>query len=700
MLKLIMNMIYKNIFSYPKYLYIFLGILFFIIGNNPLFSEGEGLPFFRIGKETSLKHFRKGLLHLNQHRYTAAKNSFIKAISIEDNFRLARKYLSDSYYLGGEWQESLKELEILEKGKRTNHIWKNRAEVLRLMIAGTIKNKGLTFYKHISGDDFRHYRFRNPVDALVDPGGNLYVLSFETNNIIKFDSNGFPIGNYKGGFGRRFEGPLYFTYHKKKIYVSDFKGDRIYILSDKGYFKKRFGSKGSGEGEFYGPSGIDISKKDLLYVADSGNNRVQKLGLNGKFIQDFGKKGRGKLYSPAGLTIAEDNTIFVADMGNKRIVNFDEEGNYIKEFSHENMRKPRNIKIHNGRFFIADELNGMMIYNPKIDKWTRISSFMDETGKYVNLLRPFSSTEDYTGALYAIDYARHRLDVFVPQNYLTSNLNLFIEKVDISDFPDVSLFVRVKNRNNQELTGIQRTSFRVIENENKYPIVNIADMDEYNNKIRVALVYENSKEMNELKRGIDGYLGKFFRSFTVNDMIEVIRSGRDADRIYPFGHSILDLYAKIRKSKPETKYVNLGKALYEGLTDLVPNLGPKAILLLVSGENLPYAFNQYNFIRIVQYASAHSIPIIVLSNKDSGEMVNIYKDLANRTGGMFLKVPGSREESDLYNYIKSKKDKRYIISYYSKTSSNLKNKYIDLEVNVLYRDLMGRADGGYFVPEN
>ncbi|MCB1191297.1 MAG: 6-bladed beta-propeller [Leptospiraceae bacterium] len=668
--------------------------------TGPILSEGEGLPFFRIGKETALKHFRSGLIHLNDFRYAAAKNSFIEAISIEDDFRLARKYLSDTYYLGGEWQESLKELEILEKSDKANHIWKNRAEVLRLLIAGSVQKKGLTFYKHISGDDFRHFRFRNPVDALVDPDGNLYVLSFQTTNIVKFDANGFPIGNYKGGFGRTFEGPLYFTYHKGNIFVSDFKGDRIYVITKKGYFKKRFGGKGSGPGEFYGPSGIAISKKDQLYVADSGNNRIQKLNLDGKFIQDFGKTGKGKLFSPAGLTIAEDNSIYVADMANKRIVNFDEEGNYIQEFSHENMRKPRNVKVHDGRFFVSDEINGMMIFNSKIDKWTRISSFMDETGKYVKLLRPFSSAEDFTGALYAVDYARHRLDVFVPKNYLTSNLNLFIEKIDISNFPDVSLYVRVKNRNNQELTGIRRSSFRVIENENNYPIVNVANMAEYNNKIKVALVYENSKEMAEVNKGIDGFLGKFFRSFTIKDNVEVIRAGKDADRIYPFGHSILDLYAKIRKSKTENNYINLGKAVYEGLTDLVPELGPKAILLLVTGNNLPHAFNQYNFIKIIQYANAHSIPIIVLSNQDSGEMVNIYKDIANRTGGMFLKIPGSNKEANLYDYVKSKKDRRYIVSYYSKTSSSLKNRYIDLEVNVLYRDLMGRADGGYFVPDN
>jgi hypothetical protein len=47
-------------------------------------------------------------------------------------------------------------------------------------------------------------------------------------------------------------------------------------------------------------------------------------------------------------------------------------------------------------------------------------------------------------------------------------------------------------------------------------------------------------------------------------------------------------------------------------------------------------------------------------------MAAVYKDIANRTGGMFMKIPGSPEETNLYKFIKSKQDKRYIVSYKSK----------------------------------
>ena len=81
-------------------------------------------------------------------------------------------------------------------------------------------------------------------------------------------------------------------------------------------------------------------------------------------------------------------------------------------------------------------------------------------------------------------------------------------------------------------------------------------------------------------------------------------------------------------------------------------------------------------------------------------MTNIYKDLANRTGGVYLRVPGSQEETELYNFIKSKKDNRYILSYKSKTGEELAGKFIDYELSVFFREIIGKAQGGYFVPEN
>ncbi|MDX1960824.1 MAG: NHL repeat-containing protein [Leptospiraceae bacterium] len=674
-------------------------LLILFILTTPSFAEE--LPDFRLGKEMARTYFKKGVLQLNNFQYSAAKESFISSLSVMEDFHLARKMLSDAYYLGGEWQESLNELEILEdNSKLINPLWKNRAEILRLNISGIGKKEGLNFYKFISGDANRGYRFKNPTDALIDSEGNLYILSFGTTNIIKFDPNGLPIGNFKGGLGRTLEGPLFFTIHNEIIYITDFAGDRIYKMTPKGRLLDRFGESGIQPGKFHGPEGIAISKDNYIYVSDSGNNRVQKLTLEGKPVLVFNTEERSKLSFPSGVGIGDDDLIYVADKGNHRIVAFDDEGNFAKEITHPNMKMPRSIKFHNGRMYVADEINGLMIYSKSKDKWTKISTFRDTTGEYNKLLRPFSSAFDYTGSLYTVDYSRHRIDMFSTKSSLISNLNVFVERVELNKFPTVSLFLRIKNRSNQDLTGIRREAFRVVENSNLYPLVGLANMKEYNDQLSVSLVFENSQKIKQVTSSLGTFLGSFFSSLTVKDKVEVIRASKDSEKVYDFGTSPLDIFAKIRKSVPEKEQINLGKSLYQSISDLTPELGPRAVILLVSGEVLPNAFNQYNILRNIQFAKAHSIPIIILSLKDDGEMVSLYKEIASRTGGMFIKVPGSQDEKNIYSFIKSNKDKRYIISYKSKIGTELNGKYVDFESQVYFRDILGRAQGGYFVPEN
>lgn len=48
----------------------------------------------------------------------------------------------------------------------------------------------------------------------------------------------------------------------------------------------RWGTKGSGPGQFSTPHGIAIDAKDNVYVADRGNNRIQVFDSNGKYLRE------------------------------------------------------------------------------------------------------------------------------------------------------------------------------------------------------------------------------------------------------------------------------------------------------------------------------------------------------------------------------------------------------------------------------
>ena len=113
------------------------------------------------------------------------------------------------------------------------------------------------------------------------------------------------------------------------IYVGSSDGC-IYVFDQTGQQKNTIGSSGSGDGQFSYPSGISI-KGDVLYVADTYNQRVQKLTSSGKFLHKFGKEGsgQGQLNRPEAVIIDSNNKLIVSDRGNCRLQIFNENGGWL-----------------------------------------------------------------------------------------------------------------------------------------------------------------------------------------------------------------------------------------------------------------------------------------------------------------------------------------------------------------------------------
>ncbi|KAL5496843.1 hypothetical protein EMCRGX_G013208 [Ephydatia muelleri] len=113
------------------------------------------------------------------------------------------------------------------------------------------------------------------------------------------------------------------------IYVGSY-DHCIYVFDQTGQLKNTIGSSGSGDGQFSFPCGISI-KGDVLYVADTGNHRVQKLTSSGKFLHKFGQQGsgQGQFNSPVAVIIDSNNKLIVSDYSNYRIQIFNENGGWL-----------------------------------------------------------------------------------------------------------------------------------------------------------------------------------------------------------------------------------------------------------------------------------------------------------------------------------------------------------------------------------
>ena len=104
------------------------------------------------------------------------------------------------------------------------------------------------------------------------------------------------------------------------------------------------GLPGKGPGQFSFPRAVAVDGSGRIYVADSGNNRVQVFNADGSFLRQFGSTckldtkegcqgdGRGQFNEPWGITVDAEGNVYVSDAWNHRVQKFDKDGKFINQW--------------------------------------------------------------------------------------------------------------------------------------------------------------------------------------------------------------------------------------------------------------------------------------------------------------------------------------------------------------------------------
>jgi DNA-binding beta-propeller fold protein YncE/tetratricopeptide (TPR) repeat protein len=126
--------------------------------------------------------------------------------------------------------------------------------------------------------------------------------------------------------------------HGDALYAYLPQGGPFAVLGPDGKPKKRFGAaKGKGGDVTRASGGLAVSKKLGVFASDTPGDRLQHFSLDGQWqsniaeAQGFfdGKKKEGRLLAPNGVAINDDGTVYVADTGNRRIDAFSPDGVFV-----------------------------------------------------------------------------------------------------------------------------------------------------------------------------------------------------------------------------------------------------------------------------------------------------------------------------------------------------------------------------------
>ncbi|MEN6401700.1 MAG: hypothetical protein ABFD94_07120 [Armatimonadia bacterium] len=209
-----------------------------------------------------------------------------------------------------------------------------------------------------------------PAYAVLDNLLNIFVLDTGNFRIVKLNS----LAQYQNEWGSEGTGVGQFSVSvamaidptNEYLYLADQLNHRIIkfttatypTLPGGGHFVMSFGSQGTGKGQFDRPCGVAVDDSGYVYVADTCNNRVQKLSSTGVYQTGWG----GSYLYPQGICVS-GNMVFVADTANNRIVRCDTSGNSPMSFGklgsgNGQLSDPCGVSVDSqGRVYVADRVN-------------------------------------------------------------------------------------------------------------------------------------------------------------------------------------------------------------------------------------------------------------------------------------------------------------------------------------------------------
>ncbi len=167
-----------------------------------------------------------------------------------------------------------------------------------------------------------------------------------------------------------------------------------------------FGRRGIEPGELRQASALALGRDDFLYIADTGNHRVQKLAANGLPRSSFGSWGQGpsQFCFPSAIAVAADGDIYVADMAG-RLQAFSAEGRFLKAW--DGLRGPRGIAVTADRVYVSEEdLHRVRYYSRKDGPDGAFGGLGSQPGRF---LAPAGLAVDEDGAVYVADSGNHRI---------------------------------------------------------------------------------------------------------------------------------------------------------------------------------------------------------------------------------------------------------------------------------------------------
>src|SRR3954452_8395460 len=204
------------------------------------------------------------------------------------------------------------------------------------------------------------------------------------------------------------------------IYVAEAANNRVQAFDGTGKFQRKWGISGRSPGYLTRPAAVTFDADCNIYVADTFNNRIQEFDPDGRYLGEWDAltntgyptagRGLGQFNNPAGVAVGNDGTVYVADTGNNRLQARDPVMGTWRVVGGVTLNAPRGLAIAATRLYVADTgANVVRVLDLSVPpaqvtsaQWTTVDGAFDA---------PRAVAVDATGNLYVADTGADQIQV-------------------------------------------------------------------------------------------------------------------------------------------------------------------------------------------------------------------------------------------------------------------------------------------------
>jgi DNA-binding beta-propeller fold protein YncE len=644
--------------------------------------------------------FRIGVQAYNRSAFNEAILSFERALSFRPGEAIILDWLGKAYYRSGFEETALRQwraaLEAYGRDSGQSMLLLSRIE--------TVANR--RFLLPVADDEIRYVEagrypgrseeyvlFRQPTAVLSEADGSAWVVAYGSNEIVRIGVNGVVKDRKRGPFNG-FDRPYDLARGLDgRLYVSEYRGGRVSILSPQGDWLAYIGSRGIGDGMFIGPQNLAVDGDGYLYVVDYGNRRISKFDPDGAFILSFGL--RSALFpgflSPTGIA-AKDGVIYAADSVAKEIYRFDPNGQYLGTFTGGEFRGPESLRfLSDGRLLVADT-NRLLLIDTD-------SARIRELGLAGNeKIRIVGADMDRNGNVLAANFATDEVSILTRFDDLASGLFVQIERISVERFPEVTVELRVEDRLRRPLVGLEGINFLLSEQGRIVSGQNFLSPAYRSTRADISILMERSPATANLRTDLAAAVRDIAGAHDGNGRIVSLVSAGEQPRREQFEASGASRDAAARglaaSYSPRWRF-DLGLRL--AATDLLGGEPKRSVVYVGSGGVGELGFERYALSEQAAYLANNGIvfnAVIVGDGPVSEEITYLCRE----TGGRAMALYRPQGIGELVKSIALAPSGLYSLSYRSQLPTDFGRSWLPVDAEVYLMERSGRDSTGYFPP--